>query len=253
MFNRFCQHVSLGPTLFLSAAIAVGGHAFAGTVAGTGGSTEMTQIMNNLQLVQSYEQQVNAYLRQGLQLQNELKHLISNPTSVLGQDVGNMINGIGRIMSGGQSIGYNLAQIDRNFATTFKSPAAMNYSKAFTSLHRTNTDTLEGALKAIGTTRDQYQSNQDALADLYNRSQASQGNLQALQTLSQINVRQIQQLESLQELMASQATAATTYMASQNAKDQKALDTAIAADDRKQLSIPSVSTSALPKWKGLGQ
>jgi P-type conjugative transfer protein TrbJ len=229
--------------------IAAPGQALAGSVAGFGGSTEITQILNNLQLIQSYEQQVNAYLRQGLQLQNELTNLIKNPTSILGQDVGNMINSVGKIMSGGQSIGYNLAQIDKNFANTFKSPVAMDYSKAFTRWHKINTDTLEGALKTIGATRDQYQSNQDALTDLYNKSQASQGNLQALQTLSQINVRQIQQLQGLQELMASQATAATTYMAAQNAKEQKTLDTVATADDKDKRTIPSVSNAPSPKWK----
>lgn len=240
-------------TLASAALIAIGciaaSQAVAGSVGGFGGSTEITQIANNIQLIQSYEQQVNAYLRQGLQLQNELKHLIANPTSMLGQDVGGLLNGIGKIMSGGQSIGYNLAQIDRNFATMFKSPVAMDYSKMFTRWHKTNTDTLEGALKAIGATRDQYQTNQDALTDLYNRSQASQGNLQALQTLSQINVRQIQQLQSLQELMASQATAATTYMASQTAKDQKMVDIATAGDDKEKRTVPQVTTAPAPKWK----
>ncbi len=240
---------TLARSLVLAAVSLTAGHAGAGTVAGTGGSTEVTQIMNNLQLVQSYEQQVNAYLRQGLQLQSELKHLIANPTSVLGQDVGNMINGIGRIMNGGQSIGYNLAQIDKNFASMFKSPQAMTFSKAFTSWHKTSTDTLEGTLKAIGATRDQYQSNQDALTDLYNRSQASQGNLQALQTLSQINVRQIQQLESLQELMAAQASASATYMAAQTAKDQKMIDINVAGDDKDKRSVPQVTSAPAPKWK----
>lgn len=239
----------LASTLVLAAACIASGQAGAGTVAGTGGSTEITQILNNVQLIQSYEQQVNAYLRQGLQLQNEVTNLMRNPTSILGQDVGNLINGVGRIMSGGQSIGYNLAQIDRNFGRMFKSQVAMNYSTAFTKWNKTNTDTLEGALKTIGATRDQYASNQEALTDLYNKSQSSQGNLQALQTLSQINVRQIQQLESLQELMASQATAATTYMASQTAKDQKMVDIATAGDDKDRRTVPLVNTAPAPKWK----
>lgn len=240
---------TLASALVLAAVCLAAGHAEAGSVAGFGGSTEITQLLNNLQLIQSYEQQVNSYLRQGLQLQNELTNLIKNPTSMLGQDVGRMINGIGKIMNGGQAIGYNLAQIDKNFATMFKSQQAMTFSKAFTSWHKTSTDTLEGTLKAIGATREQYQSNQDALTDLYNKSQASQGNLQALQTLSQINVRQIQQLESLQELMASQATAATTYMAAQTAKDQKMVDMAIAGDDKEKRTMPQVTNAPAPKWK----
>lgn len=232
----------------LAAAIAT--PALAGSVAGTGGSTEITQILNNLQLIQSYEQQVQSYVMQGRQVEAELRNLISNPTSILGDDVGKMINTIGAIYNGGQSIGYNLAQIDQNFARTFKSPTAGNLAKMFTSWHQTNTDTLQSALRAVGAQRDNYASSQAALTDLYNRSQATNGNLDALQTLSQINVRQIQELQGLKELMATQATAATTYMATQNAKDQKGLDDATGLMQPSGRSIPSVQFAPAPKWKG---
>lgn len=222
--------------------ISVAPLAVAGSVAGTGGSLEITQIANNLQLIQSYEQQVQSYVRQGLQVQNELRNLISNPTSILGADVGNMINTVGQIWSAGNSIGYNLAQIDQNFARTFKSPTASNFAKLFSSWHQTNTDTLQSALRAIGTQRDQYASSQAALTDLYSRSQATSGNLDALQTLSQINIRQIQELQSLKELMASQASAATTYMASRTAKDQ--LQDNVNAEAQGLLSQP------MPKFQG---
>lgn len=224
----------------------------AGSVGGVGGATEITQIANNLQLIQSYEQQVAAYVRQGVQVQNELRNLISNPTSALGSDVGNMINTIGQIWNGGQSIGYNLAQIDRNFARTFKSPTAGNYARLFTSWHQTNTDTLQSALRTIGTQRDQYASSQAALTELYNRSQATNGNLDSLQTLSQINIRQIQQLQSLQELMASQAQAEATYMATQTAKEQKGLEDAGALMQPYKTPIPAAQSAPAPKWKNFG-
>lgn len=225
---------------FITAAI-FSAPALAGSVAGTGGSTEVTQIINMMQLIQSYEQQVQAYVRQGVQVEAELRNLISNPTSLMGDDVGNMINTIGRIYSGGQSIGYNLAQIDKNFARTFKSPTADNFAKMFTSWHQTNTDTLQSALRAIGAQRDQYASSQAALTDLYNRSQSTNGNLDALQTLSQINVRQIQELQSLKELMATQATAATTYMAARSARDQ--------AKDKANDDLQNLLSNKIPQWQ----
>ncbi|CAN7779706.1 conjugal transfer protein TrbJ [Cupriavidus necator] len=238
--------------LFVGMILLCGGNINAGSVAGTGGSTEVTQILNNLQLVQSYEQHVQSYVRQGVQVQNELRNLMANPTSVLPPDVGKMINTIGQIWTGGQAIGFNLAQIDRNFAQTYKSPTAGNFANLFTSWHQTNTDTLQSALRTIGTQRDQYASSQAALTDLYNRSQATNGNLDSLQTLSQINIRQIQELQALQELMASQSQAATTYMASQNAKEQKGLDDAGAIMRPYQKSIPAAQSAPSPKWKGFG-
>lgn len=227
-----------------AAAITVQSVAFAGG-AGVGGATEMTQIANKLQLVLAYEQQVEAYTRQGLQLQSQLQNLIANPTSMLGQDTGQMINTIGKIMNSGQSIGYNMAQIDKNFASTFKNPAAADFSKMFTSWHKTNTDTLEAALKAIGAQRDQYPSNQAALTDLYNRSQSTNGNLDALQTLSQINIRQIQELQSLKELLATQAQAQATYMATQTGRESTK-DAAL-EEAQKILKAP------IPKFQDNGQ
>lgn len=241
---KFKTILALSASAFISTS-----PAHAGGGPGVGGATEMTQIANKLQLVLAYEQQVEAYARQGLQLQSQLQNLISNPTSMLGQDVGQMINSMGKIMSTGQSIGYNMSQIDKRFADTFKNPTAMDFSRMFTSWHKTNTDTLEGALKAIGTQRDQYASNQAALTDLYNRSQGTKGNLDALQTLSQINIRQIQELQSLRELLGTQAQAQMTYMASQTAKEEKINQTFT----YQPVAIPSVDTSPMPAWKGFGK
>lgn len=244
-FKRFAAIVITAITM-------VAAPAMAGSVAGTGGATEITQIANQMQLLQQYEQQVLGYVRQGLQLQNELKNLISNPTSILGPEVGQMINTMGKIWNAGNSIGYNLAQIDKNFATTYKSVKAMDFSKAFTSWHSTNTDTLQSLLRAVGTQRDNYASDQAAVADLYNRSQNTSGNLDTLQTLSQINVRQIQELQALRDLMASQAQASATYMATQNAKDQKALDD-VELMLKRDLNIPAAASGPAPKWKNFGR
>lgn len=184
------------------------------------GATEITQIMNNVQLMMTYTQEVQSYVRQGLQLQAELTNLINNPTSLLGPEIGQMINNIGTIWKGANSIGYNIAEIDKNFSTMFKSSKAGDFSKMFTSWHQTNTKTLESGLKAIGAIREDQQNSQSSLNDLYNRSQNTKGNLDSLQTMSQINIRQIQELQKLQELMASQSQASMTYLAAQNAKDQ---------------------------------
>lgn len=217
------------------------------------GATEITQIMNNIQLIMSYTQQVQSYVRQGQQLQAELKNLIDNPTSVLGPEVGQMINNIGTIWRGANSIGYGLAEIDKNFATMFKSSKAGDFSKMFTSWHETNTKTLESGLKALGTLRDNHQSSQDSLTALYNRSQNTNGNLDSLQTLAQINIRQIQEMQKLQELMAAQSQASMTYMATQNAKDQKGLeDLDGVLKPMASGNIPKAGTSASPKWKNFG-
>lgn len=214
----------------------------AGTVGGVGGSTEFTQIANNIQLVNQYEQQVLAYTRQGLQMEAELKNLIQNPTSLLGSDLGRLINGVGQIMSNGKAIGGNLAAIDQRFGSTFKSPQALTLSKAFTQWHSTSTDTLQNALKAAGMHRDQFASDTDALTALYNHSQNTNGALDAAQTLAQMNAMEIQHLQKLSDLMATQNIASSTYMASETAKAQKQID----SDSQIQKSLSDLRATPIP-------
>lgn len=191
------------------------------SVLGTGGSTEVTQISNNVQLMLSYAQQVDGYVRQGLQYETQLKNLIQNPASMLGRDVGGIINGVGKLYGAGNAIGANVAAIDRNFANTFKSPTAKTLADSFTHWHSTNTDTLEAAMKSAGLNMDSQKSESDNLQALFNKSQAAQGNLQALQVMNEINSMNVQQLQKLGSLIASQNLAASTYMASQTAKDER--------------------------------
>lgn len=193
----------------------------AGSVGGTGGSTEVTQIANNVQLANQYAQQVEAYVRQGLQLEAEMRNLIQNPASLLGKDIGGIINGVGRLYNSGNAIGGNLATINNRFATTFKSPTAKTLANSFTNWHQTNTDTLEAAMKAAGMHFDSQQSEADNLQRLFDNTKSSKGNLDVLMTANEINAMNVQQLQKLGNLIAAQNLAASAYMASQTAKDER--------------------------------
>lgn len=218
------QFFLLKTAVILSLFVGIGGQALAGSVAGFGGSTEVTQIANNIQLVISYEQQVQQFVRQGLQYDAQLKNLMRNPGSIMGSDAVNLIRGIGGIMSASQAMGGNLATIDRKFATTFGNSAAQTFSENFSKWNQASKDTLQGSMRAAGMHRDQYASDADALQALYNQSQATNGTLDSLQTLSQINIRQVQQTQALGDLMATQNIASSTYMATQTAKAQARQD-----------------------------
>lgn len=193
----------------------------AGTVAGTGGATELTQYANNLQLIQQYEQQVQAYLRQGLQLQNEIRNLQQNPFSALGPDIGNLINSTGKIMAGANSIGSNIAQIDKNFATLYKNPTAATLSANFKNWHATSTGTLEGALKAAGMHRDQFANDTESIGGLYAEAKAVGGNVEGLQVLAKINTKQLQQNQALADLISAQNVAVATYMLTETGKAEE--------------------------------
>ena len=208
----------------------------------------VTDVASIQQQTMQYMQMGLQYTRQGLQLQNELKNLMNNPTSLLGAEVGGVINGVGQIMSAGNAMGGNMARISANFEKNFKTPQMGSMSQQFTRWHDTSTDTLQAAMKAAGLHRDSYQSDQDALAALYNQSQATQGNLQAMQTLAQINAMQVQQMQKLGDLMATQNIATNTYMAEQTARNEASQKANKLLATAYTKPVPPIEKSAPIKW-----
>jgi len=200
----------------------------------------VTDIASQVSQGRAFAQQILQYTMQGLQLEAELKNLINNPASLLGADVGGLINGVGSIMSATNAIGSNYAQIDKNFASTFKGPNTSTLAANFTRWHQSSTGTLEAALKSTGLHRESFKTDSDALTAMYNKSQASGGNLQAMQSLAEINAFQVQQTQKLQDLVAIQNIAASNYMAAQTAKDQAVMDM------NAKYSIPQYSMPTTP-------
>src|SRR5437762_5843657 len=96
--------------------VAVPTQSDAGVIAGV--ATEWTQILNHVQLIQSY-------IRQGLQLANELKHYqlalkesLIQPNQVFGviqQDLGQLA----QLVQGGRALAYSMANLDAQFRNTF--------------------------------------------------------------------------------------------------------------------------------------
>ncbi len=185
--------------------------------AATGGSTEITQIANNVQLGLQYAKQVEQYIRQGLQYQTQLQNLILAQSPGITEVMG-IVNGVGQMMSAGKAIGASMAQIDKNFANTFKNATAATLAENFTRWNNSSLDTLEGALKATGKTRDQYASDAAMLQALYEKSQSTMGARDSIQMVAAINAEQINQLHKLSNLISTQNIATSTYMA--NMTDQ---------------------------------
>ena len=204
--------------LFILLCISSTQPARAGSVAGTGGASEIVQIKNNVQLALSYEQQLVNHSTQLQQYQAQLKNLERGSDSQIGAEIPGIISGIGKIMAAGNSIGGTMAAIDSNFASTFKSPLAQNFADRFKSLTTTSTATLGASASAAGLQRDTMEAETAALNKAFNEVQATDGTVAAVQKLGAINAQQVQQTQALRELIATQNVASSTWMASQDAK-----------------------------------
>lgn len=212
----------------------------------TGGATEVTQILNNVQLVEAYAQQVMQYQNQLQQYATMVQNLASNPLGVMLPDLQRLASNMGRVMQMGQDIGSSMSRVDQNFASTFKNPTAQTFATKFSLWTNTSQDALKSAMLNAGLQREQFADDSSSLQALTNSVASSQGNLAALQALGSINSRQIQESMKLRDLISQQQVAQNTFLAAQAAKDQA--KTEATAIQFEATPLPSKSQFTTPKF-----
>jgi type IV secretion system protein TrbJ len=177
-------------------------------------ATEITQLLNHAQLVL-------AYIRQGLQLENEismLANMVRNTKNLSPQTFGQIqadINALAQIVQGGQALAYSLGNLDQVFRSTYPgygtNPTV--YYRNYQKWSQTTLDTTLGALRAAGLQSRQMQSEQAVINSLESMSQTADGQMQALNVLGQISDQQVQQLMKLRELMMADMSSKQAYQA----------------------------------------
>ena len=184
-------------------------------------ATEWTQILNHVQLIQSY-------IRQGLQLENELqryelalKQSLVQPNQVFGpiqQDLGQLA----QLVQGGQALAYSMANLDAQFRNTFTGYdfRTHGYYLDYQKWSQTSLDTTLNSLKAAGFQGQQLQSQQSILAALRAQSTGAGGEVQALEVGNQIAEQQVEQLMALRQLMLVDLESKQAYQAEQIQKEQ---------------------------------
>ncbi len=207
----------------------------------TGGATEFTQHLNNMELVSlvgKSAEQVNNQIKQITQLaeqiQNQLKiysNLVQNtaqlPQRIWGQ-VQNDLNQLRNIVAQGQGIAFSMGNIDDVLRQRFKSfadfkdklPDAKTFSSTYQSWSSTNRDTISSTLRAAGLTADQFSSEESTMSQLRSQSESADGQMKALQVGHQIATQQVAQMQKLRGLVSQQMTMmATWYQSEQAEKD----------------------------------
>lgn len=222
----------------------------AGSVAGTGGATEVTQIMNNMELVSSYAKEVEAYVRQGMQYDTQLRNLLKNPASLLGPEAGALLSSVSSLMAAGNSIGATMAQVDQRLATKYSLNQAMTFSQRFASWTAGSRDSLSNSMKASGMRRDQYQSDTAALQALYDRRNAGDGAVAAMQTVADINLENTKQLMALGDLLERQHLATSDYLQGELAKADARQQHTDSLGKPLSQPVPDIGVGSPPsRWK----
>jgi P-type conjugative transfer protein TrbJ len=189
-------------------------------------ATEVTQLLNHAQLVL-------LYIREGLQLENELAmyaNMLRNTKNVSAQIFGQIqadIGALAQIVRGGQALAYSLGNLDQLFRSTYPGYGTnpIVYYSNYQRWSQTSLDTTLGALRAAGLQSQQMQSEQSIISSLENMSETADGQMQALNVLAQISDQEVQQLMKLRELMLADMASKQAYQAAiiqEQAADQAA-------------------------------
>ena len=217
----------------LALSVAVAFPASAGSVAGTGGATEVTQILNNVELVsQSAQlvQQVNYTLQQVQMMQRQLQNLVAAPQMVWGE-VEADLSQLTSLVSKGQALGYALGNIDTTFANQYPGYSSSryggNYSSKASAWTKTSLDSLKAALNAAGLQSSQFSTEQSAMASIRSMAATAPGALQVAQAGVMVANAQVEQLQKLRQLTMAQMQAQSAYLAKQeqqSADDRSTMD-----------------------------
>lgn len=193
--------------------------ASAGSVAGTVGASEVTQLLNMAELInqsaQMY-QQVQGTIQQIRHSEQQLKNLIAAP-KMIWSDAKAELQQLTQLVAQGQALGYSLGNIDQAFST--KWPGFTNQSRNFQQESRswiqTSLDSMRSAMNAAGMQSNQFANEQAAMDSIQNIVAGSVGALQATQAGVMVAGQQVQQLQKLRQLFMSQMQAQNSFMAGQ--------------------------------------
>src|SRR6266699_4686835 len=193
----------------------------AGVLAGV--ATEWTQILNHVQLIMGY-------IRQGLQLENELRQYAEQlkqgrvlPQQLFGpiqQDLAQLA----QVVQGGQALAYSMGNLDGQFRSTFPgySYRTSGYFNDYKKWSQTSLDTTLNTLRAVGLQGQQLNSAQSVLAQLRTMSMGAGGQMEAAEVGNQIAEQQVEQLMALRQLMLVDLQSKQAYQAEQIQKEQAA-------------------------------
>lgn len=205
-------------TVVLSAAAP---SALAGTVAGNGGATEITQLMNNTQLLASYGEQAQQTITQFNQYQTMLRNLQKlNPSGLSqesvqklwkDQNMNDTFRSLYSVVVGGQQQAYNLRTADQQFKVIHPGYGnygdGYDYQNAYKNWSDTSRQAVAGSLRMASVQADDLQTEGDMVQALADASTTADGQLQATQAGNQIGVAMVSQMQKLHQLQLAQAQA----------------------------------------------
>lgn len=196
-------------TLFNHSAMAGGGAA--GACNGPCGS-EYTQLINSVQLADSFTQDALRFQNEILRYEAMLKNLADNPLGVTGPNLQLLVDNQAKIMAYGAAIGQGMSQVDKNVAKAFNNPNASTFGVKFGIAANIALDQLRTAMLDHGLQHDNAQSDSANISRLVDKVRQSGGDKGAIQALGELNAAQLQEAQQYRQLFSEQSQAVNMAM-----------------------------------------
>lgn len=127
-----------------------------------------------------------------------------------------LINKLGSLVNQSNSLAYTSKNMDEQFKQKFPGYRAPNdYGQSYEDITNTTINTLNGVLKSVGMSAEDFQDENRRLSFLQSQEQSADNQLKAIQAASQIASEQVTQTQLLRQTMMAQTNAQTTYYAAQ--------------------------------------
>lgn len=188
------------------------------------GATEPTQLLNNIQLIASYIEQVTTAANNVIQVEQEVANLVRAGIEPF-YAVKNRLDDVRDVVKDGLSLAYSLENIDQVFLDKYKNFedfAQGNYDRvAFVEDIRewtgTTEDSIKNALEAAGLQLESLDEEENIMSQLYAKAQSADGRQQALDVANEVAHIGVRQMQSLRQLVATDMQIKAAYFQQETA------------------------------------
>ncbi len=189
-------------------------------------ATELTQLLNHIELLIQNETQVQQLASQLQQLETQIQqyqNMVQNTVSIPNQvfsDLNADMNSLATVVNNGAGLAYSMQNLDQRFQSAYPTynPGAgstTTFPTQYQAWSNSTLSTIQNTLAGIGLRGNQLSSEQSVLNSLKQMSQSNSGALQAAQTGNQIAVEMVAQLEKLQSLILMDLQSKQAFYANQ--------------------------------------
>ncbi|MGB0944631.1 MAG: P-type conjugative transfer protein TrbJ [Marinomonas sp.] len=190
------------------------------------GSTEFTQISNNIELVAMYAQDAENLVTSIKQYETMLKNIenIGDFDRIKSLIQGDMEE-LATIVQKGEALAYSSGNIEEAFSEQNKgyehykqaldNNTPIDFQQVYSDWSQKNMDSILGGLKAAELQNSRMGEEHDLMAQVQAKLETSTGALQATQAAGAIAAQQVSQLQKLRGLLMAQMQSQTAYQSSQ--------------------------------------